>query len=565
MPEKLIDLLLEKFTAYNEVMSLDASSPQRYNIERVTDIVKGYTRLTWCENTNIARLDPSLVTKEGKFFTRLCKALPRIEDLTCEKPIKVTDKFKDAYNTLVTAARADGESILDLLKIAEIYSNLKIDEYPSYGPRTAQELDYIIRSCGYLDVLSTTQENPYGKFIETVYHRHFHDFYSGYRTEKAKSEIGERIQREALEGGALNWLVSISNTIFWEDGNFGHNGSCWWGGFGESQPVFLDNGGIGLLWHDDPDDPRNGIGRCWISPLDNGRILFLFNQYGKDQNGKSIRIENTARAIARLLGEDYTANNGSLRNGASCDIPYINGNSGCYIAHKDTRTDGNFVVYWEGYENRKACANCGNYHNEDDMFYIDDDFYCEECTNDLFVSCEHCGGWTRRDKCFTANDSAYCEFCYNRFFVECEHCEQAINKRDAIKDGDGNSYCESCFCELFTACAACGDTILQDSAIQSDSGEPYCPSCYDDTFITCPDCDNETEKAESPDGIHCESCHNALIANAEIVACGRCCHQHSIDTTRLDGITTLCPACASLQADASGKGWEVQALHDPLS
>ncbi len=294
--------------------------------------------------------------------------------------------------------------------------------------------------------------------------------------------IGESIQRRAISLNPTNYLVSITNTIFWSDGNFGKKYSCWWGSYEESQDVFLNYAnGIGLLFHDDPNDAHNGIGRLWIAPLhERGEdCLFLFNQYG-DYNNKPIRIEDSARILNTIIPETK-AMNANLHNDVNGDIPYINGNSGIMIVEKTS----SFVEYHDIHVNwgepeseHWTCNRCGDrIDDEDELRTYEDNYYCASCFDRYFTICYQCGETVRnRDASTSQTDGeTYCDSCYSVLFCECSECGQEID-RDNVMLYDWTEYCEDCFNERYARCYNCDDYFPIDEMQELDDNQ-YCNDC----------------------------------------------------------------------------------------
>jgi len=86
-------------------------------------------------------------------------------------------------------------------------------------------------------------------------------------------------------------------TIAWKPGDYGDDGSCFWGCHKSDKLKIKANGGRGFVLHnsDKPDDAR---GRCLIAPY-NGAFL-LFNCYTKSGH-KQLRLEDFAAHFKTYL------------------------------------------------------------------------------------------------------------------------------------------------------------------------------------------------------------------------------------------------------------------------
>jgi hypothetical protein len=293
--------------------------------------------------------------------------------------------------------------------------------------------------------------------------------------------IGESITRRAYNPSETTYKLSISDRIFWDDGNFGKKYSCWWGSFEESRQVFTDNNGIALLTHDNH-DAYNGIARLWIAPIDND-MIFCFNQYGNDANGNAIRIEDSGRILTEII-PDSKIICGYLYNNDSDDIPYINGNTGLFVIPADSKLRDGYTehVDWgdgEG-ENHEHCNNCGNRIDEDDAQYFDGDAYCQSCFDDRFIYCGICNEtYRKRDATYSnTDDEYYCDSCYSEKFFECSECNCETSRDDLMEHGY-SEYCPDCFNDLFFQCSNCSEFYSVDDAVRIDDDD-YCATCAEE-------------------------------------------------------------------------------------
>ena len=262
--------------------------------------------------------------------------------------------------------------------------------------------------------------------------------------------IGDQITRKAYHPNGRTWLLSLSEQIFWQDGNFGKDNSCWWGGYEESKDVFIDNGGLGLLWHKD-EDPDNGIGRVWIAPITEyirpfgyQPILALFNQYGEDQTGTPLKIDDTARMINTILPETNYIH-ADLINDYNDDIPYINGNHAVMVKSNTVQINSYSIHLEWGDDNSFQCQECSERLADEECYYDDQgNIYCEDCYNENFTRCHCCDNEVYRGDAYTDyNGYDICYRCYDRYYFTCDGCSEVYPQEDAISTEDG-TYCESC-------------------------------------------------------------------------------------------------------------------------
>jgi hypothetical protein len=293
--------------------------------------------------------------------------------------------------------------------------------------------------------------------------------------------IGDEITRKAYQKDDYNWLLSLTDEIFWDNGNFGNPSSCWWTMYPESRRVFIDANGIGLLWHSDPQDRYNGIGRTWILPIHeytsaHGYIdgLFLFNQYG-EVNGRTIRIDDTARYLNSVI-PDTDAQTVRLYNDDSDYTPYINDNTGVLIKLKiyplEKYTEFHLNI---GGDDLITCYECNDEINERDALEFHHRRYCQSCYDENFATCDNCNDIDYIGDMHQQDYSIYCDSCFNDLFTYCDDCNEYYNNEDTTYI-NGSNYCQDCLNDNFTTCETCDELTPNDEMTEID-GCYYCNDC----------------------------------------------------------------------------------------
>ena len=383
--------------------------------------------------------------------------------------INALENYFNGYNKVKTVI-IPRSKIVDREETFDILTSVYYDNYRHFS----HDFDFISKVNNALETIGMEWSNHSGRFIARLMRAlpEFSDF---------AGIIGDRITRRAYKSRDEKWLLSIADQIFWKDGNFGHDNSCWFGGYSESRDVFIDDAcGIALLWHYNQ-DPFNGNGRVWIAPIRENRedLLFLFNQYG-EVNGKTIRIEHTAKVLTQILPETNFIS-GELYNDTNGDIPYINGNNGMYIAPETSLISNGIEIHVEwGEDDSITCDNCGNRIDDDEIYTHGYRNYCESCYDELYTTCEYCGDSTYRDDAvyIESEQSYYCEYCADNHFTTCEYCGK-LYANDTMTEIDRSNYCEDCLSDNFATCDDCNEYIPRDELIELD-GSYYCESCNAD-------------------------------------------------------------------------------------
>jgi hypothetical protein len=302
-------------------------------------------------------------------------------------------------------------------------------------------------------------------------------------------KIGDKLQYYVNQ--AKSFTIDFHDCIDWDDGMFGHSGSCWWGMYEESRDTFDNAGGWSIRFYDGMNDTQ-GIGRTWVYPMDDA--LVCFNSYGTTR-------ADVSKVIKRVFaGHDIELHYHAceVENSNSSTIPYINGGTGFVLAESghDFLTAGNIDVDMEVEgDDRYTCDHCGDRIDEDYTFSGagGDGIYCESCYNDLFSSCERCG------ETFD-NSDVHHVYGHNRYDYLCEHCMERVG---AVK------------------CDDCGDWVVDEYTVMQDSENAYCESCAErNAEFTC-QCGERFEYAmddrdtcESCDWVYCAKC-NVMVENPD--------------------------------------------------
>ena len=95
----------------------------------------------------------------------------------------------------------------------------------------------------------------------------------------------------------------------------------------------------------------------------------------------------------------------------------------------------------------RICANCGEEYSIDQMFEVEGDWLCEDCTDRLTVICDHCAERVYEENAVEDDTHTLCDHCFDEYYVRCEDCNRIIHRDRAYWDNDDNAYCASCWDE----------------------------------------------------------------------------------------------------------------------
>ena len=142
------------------------------------------------------------------------------------------------------------------------------------------------------------------------------------------------------------------------------------------------------------------------------------------------------------------------------------------------------------YEKRIAkCVNCDEWHAVDEMIKCDDEYYCDDCRDNLGIFyCEHCEEYHHEDEENPVYDNrgdiqySICDDCLRTGpFYYCDACNKLYHNDDLYSDDHGNHICYDCYEGNYTTCESCGRIIQYDDSVYDENDEcSYCESCWEE-------------------------------------------------------------------------------------
>lgn len=134
---------------------------------------------------------------------------------------------------------------------------------------------------------------------------------------------------------------------------------------------------------------------------------------------------------------------------------------------------------------------------------------CSQYNNTMCVNCE---GEFDRAQTFEINDDFYCQDCSEELFHYCEGCDYYVDDTTTVR---GTSYCDGCLEDRFIACGRCGNYEGIDYVAYIESiGDDLCRNCVDQLH-RCDRCDQLYDENDfNAEADACLACAEILI-NAE--------------------------------------------------
>lgn len=130
-----------------------------------------------------------------------------------------------------------------------------------------------------------------------------------------------------------------------------------------------------------------------------------------------------------------------------------------YLEYEDAS-----VSFWkriDGYVNNipftigtdSICPECGEYHT------YDENIFCEDCVEGRRrVRCADCGEWIDEDEAYWVDGEPYCRGCV----CYCEDCEEYVRERDITRTIHGRYVCDRCLEENYTYCDDVDEYVPND-------------------------------------------------------------------------------------------------------
>ena len=124
------------------------------------------------------------------------------------------------------------------------------------------------------------------------------------------------------------------------------------------------------------------------------------------------------------------------------------------------------------------CANCGDRIDEDDSYYVDGEYYCEDCV----TYCDECEEYHRRcDVRYVESTDRYvCDSCLDNNYTYCDECmEYYPDDQMRYVESTGRDVCDNCLENNYEYCARCDEYYLYEDMKYHDDNF-YCEDCYDE-------------------------------------------------------------------------------------
>jgi hypothetical protein len=250
------------------------------------------------------------------------------------------------------------------------------------------------------------------------------------------SELGNLARQHSSE--QITFSFDFTDSIDWEDGDFGDENSCYWSDHAPARGMLEENNALAIRFYESNESDK-GIGRAWIAQLSNKRYI-AFNGYGI-QGDATLKI---AQIMATWLGLGYKKI--ELSNyGQTGGMLWINGTHGYLIGTSEQTAAMDSHDLQFDCDECYSCNNCGDSLTEDEGYSTPSgETYCQSCFYNNYDYCAHCDEtYSRDDMSYVENVGDVCDYCRNRRYDYCDRCSEYRVKSDFTKIKD-ELYCTHC-------------------------------------------------------------------------------------------------------------------------
>lgn len=124
-----------------------------------------------------------------------------------------------------------------------------------------------------------------------------------------------------------------------------------------------------------------------------------------------------------------------------------------------------------------VCANCGSScDDEDDLHYIDGEYYCEDCCN----YCELCERWHRGEETNVTDIGWVCRSCREEYCRYCDECDRWFHEDDMrYIESNEMHVCDRCYDRYYNTCDECGNDFHNHDLTAHNDGNVYCEECLE--------------------------------------------------------------------------------------
>ncbi len=293
-----------------------------------------------------------------------------------------------------------------------------------------------------------------------------------------KEYLGDVAARHHIQAGPV--YFDFTNRFNWFDGDFGDEGSCFWGDREEARKLLEEAGVFAMRIYDPACAPQqlHGIGRAWVMPY--SRYHVLFNGYMNHQLYGRAHTDDITFTLGLLfalfMDQDYRLVR-LLNNGDDCGTIYINGARGIIVGQtEDIESIQELDLGIEEGHRDCYCSNCDNEMDEP-HYCPDGDLVCGYCFDDLCCTCGWCNTtiWTQDAYYPDFYDDGLCARCYSRIIASCTKCDTEHWKSE-LRSVSEDWLCPDCWDEIATRCDRCLRSEYKDQ-IEKVDGQVCCKRC----------------------------------------------------------------------------------------
>lgn len=268
---------------------------------------------------------------------------------------------------------------------------------------------------------------------------------------KHTNPMSQIVNEGILQGEIVEF--SFTNTLDWKDGEYGDGGSCFWSCHSHNRDMLEAEGHGAILFY----KKGSGIARVWAlkAMFDGVRYLGLTNFYNRYASLRRLDMAYAVEKRFDLKSSEWYLNSNIYMNGDSMllgkTLPAKSKTKDYTWVEIESFRGGRYDQETGDGGDRAECCSCGDWFEEDEMYYVEGDMLCYGCAMDNSASCWSCGerhyhdNTTYFDRIIGRHsncDGSICDGCLHNYGV-CANCDAAV-LNDLIFEVGDEWYCSEC-------------------------------------------------------------------------------------------------------------------------
>lgn len=257
-----------------------------------------------------------------------------------------------------------------------------------------------------------------------------------------------------------------------------------------------------------------------LSHLCDSSTAIMFSMRDGEEIGDIILHKSSRRFLtigenAFMLGNNYNPFPETWCKVIREDMYRLYGIGNAWTIRRDQMPSTFFTDEFSGYKDESGAILV--YFKEktspEDVQFYSHPGYCVECGGLLDshgddvtgsccegIECYECGERFNEGQLMFRNDEHYCEDCFDDIFIYCENCDDVVTREESYSNQDGERFCEDCYNEKFSACDVCGDHEENCNLTETEDSNRVCEICMQEHYFYCDVCEKYHDNEDYDEG-----------------------------------------------------------------